>query len=619
MKTKFFYLTALVSVALAGCTANEYLGDDPGTLQTSQGTPGAIAFGSNAGKFTRATSNTGTVAEMLDGQFKVLGVKETSTPGTYSTVFPNYVVFNSTIKTNSNPDGNDTDADNTQRMNGWEYVGTSASTTYGEAATALPSDQTIKYWDWASDKYHFVAGSPVANFTFNGASDGITTASVTGLKGHITANAGAIGTTVYNPVYIADPVNVPKANYNQEVAFSFKRQQTFVRVGVYEIIPGYRISEIHFYEYDTETPGWKVSAENNQNIILASTTANYFQGADDATATLTYNWTTPTYTFAYASGLTLSNNWYGGALSGVPATTSTHATVSEFYGTDKDMAATGYFTVIPSASALTAQPILIKCNYTLTSTDGSGETITVTGATAAIPAAFSKWNPNTTYTYLFKISDNTNGKTDPSQPNEGLYPITFDAAVIAEEDAAKLGFITTVSTPSITTYQEGSVVATGVEYVKDAAIYFTAQNDETGALNTLAALNEDAAAVGMVKVYKLAGAATEADLILTRPSTAFTTSVGAAAKTINEQEIAAAKWASFTPDAAGYYAIEYLTGFDSGTVIDTETSAVGYYKRTGDVGSYTYTKVTSGNGDGSSTYCKAAFAYKVVYVVAAHS
>ena len=197
----------------------------------------------------------------------------------------------------------------------------------------------------------------------------------------------------------------------------------------------------------------------------------------------------------------------------------------------------------------------------LTALDGS-ETIKVSGATAAIPAAFCKWNPNTTYTYLFKISDNTNGKTNPDQPNEGLYPITFDATVIAEVDGTQQGYITSVSTPSITTYQAGSVTTDGVRYVTGTPIYFTAQNDETGELRSIYGLTYGSEVQGATQVYKVPAGTTEADLILTRPANddnKFTTTAGSSAWDINGQSVAANKWGSFTPDAAGTYAIEYCT------------------------------------------------------------
>ena len=502
-------------------------------------------IGGKAGKITRATANTGTVAEMLDGQMKIYGVKgETTTPA-FTTVFGNYQLWNAATTTTSNPDGD------------WEYVG--AAGTYG--TVTLSAAQGIKYWDYDTEEYHFVAGSPVSSFTYALDANGdIATASVTGLAGHINPNTTGTGITT-NPVYIAAPVKVVKANYQQEVNFQFTRQQTFVRVGVFETVPGYTISAISFYPYGES--GWSATPDANHNIVLASTTANYFRGSTNGTATLTYEWTTPSYTFDYTAGtLTQQKNWYGGALtSGVPAVTST-ATVANLYGSDDDMVtSTGYFTVIPMASESAAAPILIKCDYTLTAEDGD-DVINVKGATAAIPAAYCKWAPNTSYTYLFKISDNTNGTTgtvgtDP----EGLFPITFDAAVIAEADGTSLGNITSVSTPSITTYQAGSVTATGIKYVVDKPIYFTAQNDETGATYTLTTGGD---AVSNVQVYKLAGAATEADLILTAPSTTFTTSLVASETAVGKWTVPAGS-ASFTPTTTGYYAIQYQTATSPAT------------------------------------------------------
>lgn len=551
MKTKYFFIAALAVITLAGCMSDEYVGDSP---DASQESVGAIRIGGRSGYLTRATSNTGTVANMLDGQFKVYGVKNV---GGYTDVFKNYLVWNNTTKTTSNPDGADTDEDANSSMNGWEYVGTAGS--YSGVTTT--SNQYIKYWDYSASNYHFVAGSPYANFTFNLTSGDIATATVTGIAGHINPSTTETALTT-NPVYIADPVNVPKANYNQEITFSFTRQQAFVRVGVYETIPGYSVSEIKFYHYMATASEWQ-DADNakHKNIVLASTVRNYFSGATDAIATLTYDWSgdTPTYTYAYTSGLTTAKNWYGGLFSnGVPATTSTESTVANLYGTDTDMASNGYFTVIPSASALEAQPILIKCDYTLTSLDDSGETIKVTGATAAIPSAFTYWKPNTSYTYLFKISDNTNGSTGtPDTDPAGLFPITFDAVVIAETSGTEQGTITTVTTPSITTYQEGSVTTTGVKYTANKPIYITAADNTTEELNTLVDYGK---VVGQVKVYKLTSEQTEADLIVNPPTTTpLSTTLVTSDTTVGNVTLTANKAMSFTPTETGYYAIRYRT------------------------------------------------------------
>lgn len=336
-----------------------------------------------------------------------------------------------------------------------------------------------------------------------------------------------------------------------------------VRVGFYETIPGYSITEIHFYEYDTD--GTTLKASTGNNVILTSGTKNYFVGGNNVKGTITYNWTgtTPSYTYTYDdTNLTQSQNWCAGKFEphNALATEST-AAVAELYGKDNDMSTNGYFTVIPTPSATTAAPILIKCDYTLTSDDYSGETIKVTGATAAIPAAFSKWEANTRYTYLFKISQNTNGYTGDDPTKAGLYPITFDAAVKESTDAMQgQGTVTTVSTPSITTYQKSSVTDASIEYKTGEAIYATA-TDKDGEEYTL----KTDGTVGNVQVYKLSKERNEAELQVSEVvkaeitnGTKITTTVPTTKTTVGNVTLAANKYLSFTPDAAGFYAIQYL-------------------------------------------------------------
>ncbi len=112
----------------------------------------------------------------------------------------------------------------------------------------------------------------------------------------------------------------------------------------------------------------------------------------------------------------------------------------------------------------------LKVDYTLISTDGSGETIKVTGASAQVPKVYAQWKSGYAYTYLFKISENTNGHTGPTTTPEGLYPITFDAVVTETEEGVQ-ETITTVATPSITTYTQGRVVTENDEYLTGNNIY----------------------------------------------------------------------------------------------------------------------------------------------------
>ena len=134
-----------------------------------------------------------------------------------------------------------------------------------------------------------------------------------------------------------------------------------------------------------------------------------------------------------------------------------------------------YTPVLPVAKAT---PLTIRMNYTLTSEDGSKETIKVYGAKAVIPAAYTAWQPNHAYTYIFKISDNTNGTTSTTTDKEGLFPITFDAVVndVAENDFSHES-ITTVSTPSVTTYAWDATNSKVVNAYKGAVDQYPAGSD----------------------------------------------------------------------------------------------------------------------------------------------
>lgn len=543
-----YFLYAASALALASCSSDDFLGENSGNGQNASS---AINFGGNAGKITRATQNTGNPQEMLAYQFKVYGVKKMSENGVdkFEASFTNYSVWYDDAK------------NTTSNTNGWEYVGTKG-TTHGNGNVKLVADQYIKYWDYAAKEYHFVAGSPISSFTYNRNEDvavagmKIPSATIFGLAGHITANKE--GTPLEtNPVYVATPIVVKKENYQKPVKFEFNRQQAMVRVGIYETIPGYSITEIKFHEATGE--------KTSNNIILTSATPDYFVGGNGITGTVKYDWATakPSYTFEYTDNgqLKKSSNWYAGFFEPhqKPLATTSTADVATLYGADADMSSTnGYFTVIPTPSATTAAPILIKCDYTLTSDDYSGETIKVTGATAAIPAAFSKWEVNTRYTYLFKISQNTNGYTGDDPTKAGLYPITFDAVVKKASTDAMQGTVTTVSTPSITTYQDGSVTDNGIEYKSGKAIKVTV-TDANGKVQTLAA---GGTAVGSVAVYKFTDAINEAEIQVkgTTGATAVTGEV-------------TGNMFTFTPATEGYYAIQYMT-----TAATAKTPAAYAYK-----------------------------------------
>ena len=575
MRTKYFFFAALAVGALASCSSDEFMGENNSPGTQSQGIQ-AIDFGSGARNMTRSTGDDIT---KLAGNFMVAATK---TVGSRTQkVIDNYKVWNKASNA----------TDNTTNRYGWEYVGNDGASDLGEGKISLEKNQSIKYWDLSASAYHYVAGSPTKAFKFIfGPGNVITGATITGIRAHVSANpkTDASGTAIASDVtpigavYVADPIILDPngdytggsgKNYENAVKFNFTGQQALVRVGIYETIPGYHVTSINFYPYDKTNDKWSTTASTYHNVILNSlSNANYFLGGK-LNATLTYDWNAtpnPTYSFTYNDAAHSSNSWYGGSFylsEDKPMLTTSSATKSEmdrFFGTDKEMQESGYFPVMPTATGATNSPLVLKCDFTLTSDDHSGETIEVKGATAAIPANFSQWEINHAYTYLFKISDKTAGAQGV------LYPIQFDAMIVDGKNNRD-GFITTVSVPSITSYQFASpytnlendqVNEVGIKYVTNEKIYVTVQDNATGKLKELAAL-ANPEAEGMIKVYYLGtDELTESDLQVNRPTEHDNikpvTEIPTTAWSLHGKSFSNPYYMTFTANTAGFYAVEYV-------------------------------------------------------------
>ena len=575
MRTKYFFFAALAVGALASCSSDEFMGENNSPGTQSQGIQ-AIDFGSGARNMTRSTGDDIT---KLAGNFMVAATKTVGS--STQKVIDNYKVWNKASNA----------TDNTTNRYGWEYVGNSGTSDLGEGKISLEKNQSIKYWDLSASAYHYVAGSPTKAFEFLfGAGNVITGAKITGIRAHVSANpktdangtAIASDVTPIGAVYVADPIILDPngdhtggsgKNYENAVKFNFTGQQALVRVGIYETIPGYHVTSINFYPYDKTNDNWSTTASTYHNVILNSlSNASYFLGGT-LNAALTYDWNAtpnPTYSFTYNGATHSSNSWYGGSFylsEEKPMLTTSSATKSEmdrFFGTDKEMQESGYFPVMPTATGATNSPLVLKCDFTLTSDDHSGETIEVKGATAAIPANFSQWEINHAYTYLFKISDKTAGAQGV------LYPIQFDAMIIDGKNNRD-GFITTVSVPSITSYQFASpytnleddqVSEVGIKYVTNEKIYVTVQDNATGKLKALAAL-ANPEAEGMIKVYYLGtDELTESDLQVNRPKEDDTikpvTDIPTTAWSLHGKSFSNPYYMTFTANTAGFYAVEYV-------------------------------------------------------------
>lgn len=553
MKTmkKYLFLAAAVTM-MASCSDNNYVGDNnPNSPDGS----GAIAFGSGFKAVTRGNAYGADAAALLNNRFIVGGFKNTGETQ-YSKVFDNYAVKWS-VNTAGTTSSNTSD---------WEYVGV----TPLSPATSITASvgQTMKYWDYSTSSYDFIAYSTGAATEVSGEP----TAGQVKVTAIDHANKGTAAFTLTGAsndlagCYIADLVTVNKANYGKEVQLTFHSIASKVRIGLYETIPGYSVTNVKFYQAHPTTLG--TGSGTTPYLIGSFTNADYF--------VVSYTGTTAQVT---PSGSTFANNVSFGSFPSTAIGTTSAATT--FAGTTSPY----YQTMMPNAGTGALE---LAVDYTLESEDGSGEIINVYGATASIPVAYTKWLPNYAYTYIFKISDNTNGwtstvTTDPS----GLYPITFDAVVFSPEDASEQSTITTVSTPCITTYQKGHAYTAGPEYAASATNPIFVQVmvdgnlkgdlDTNGQLYTLAAGKSEADVLNALSIQT----ASDATTITGRNGLTLTKAISDAAITAipgvdgNDITVTAGQAASFAA-TAGNYAYVYDTGEWDGIAVALTTQPAGW-------------------------------------------
>lgn len=497
---KKYFIYAVSALALAGCSSDDFLGGQPSPTKLTDNN--VINFNGGSSATTRATG--GTAANKLGKKFFVYGTKvksetEANDETDQQVVYMNYLV--------QFKDGTaNTTVSNTA---GWEYVGVTNDFTSAVTPNVGNKPQTIKYWDYSAPSYVFYACSADENDLSNDNDNAkvkiekITNASSIYEKGYeVTLKKGAHPENLYfsdrkvltkstNAVHGKDDV------YGGEVNFTFRNSMTKVRVAFYETIPGYSVKIDGFYSSITSntanTSNFVADLKQNTPLVMSDEGTKYnvvyYKSGDLENQPRMI----ATEDGAEKNVLTLGKGLFVNSL----GTEKTNPTYDTYDTNDTN---TGVYTWFMPQTENTSK-LKLKVDYTLTSTDGSNETINVKGATAEVPAELLCWKPNYAYTYLFKISTNTNGTTGDGNP-AGLYPITFDASVV-ETAEGNAEYITTVSEASITTF---AVDATG-KYVNGAnAKEYTAGSDiyatvvEGNALKTLTIGTNDA----NTKVYKIA-------------------------------------------------------------------------------------------------------------------
>ena len=461
-----FFIAAASALALASCSSDDFLGEIQGNEQN--GATSAINFGGDTGKITRATTKGNAAADLLENNFVVVGFKGSKTDAANNETYA-FDHYNVNF-------GNGTANSTESNRAGWEYVNQKMEVKGIDASLAQSgaTQQTIKYWDHSCASYDFIAFSMGKK---GAASKYATPTPVNNadLKGAAYTLTGNVNTL--SECYISDMKTVTEPNYNKtSVSMSFRHLASKVRMALFEIVPGYVISDVKFYDATSTTAtanpeGTLIGEFNNSGTLTVFFPTT---GTDNATEK-DYNKAHVRFTKSTTAGedgvlnfkkfgaVNYNNQAEGSILAGSTYLSQNAATPS--------YCGAGYQNVLPSEGAASA--ITLRIDYKLTSVDGSKETINVKGATATVPAEYTEWKSGYAYTYIFKISQDTNGSTGGT--STGLTAISFDAVVVDDEANGLQETITTVSDNSFTTYgyKDNKVTTNGNEYVNGTDIYAT--------------------------------------------------------------------------------------------------------------------------------------------------
>lgn len=457
-----FFIAAASALALASCSSDDFLGEIQGNEQN--GATSAINFGGDTGKITRATTEGNAAAELLENNFVVVGFKGIKTNEANNEVyaFDHYNV-NFGIGTANSTESN---------RAGWEYVNQKMEVKGIDASLAQSgaTQQTIKYWDHSCKSYDFIAFSMGKGSASKYATP--TAVNKADLKNAAYTLTGDVNTL--SECYISDMKTVEEKDYGKTVSMSFRHPASKVRMALFETVPGYVISDVKFYDATNTTPttdGTLIGTFNNSGTLTVYFPTTGIVNKDNKD----YNKAHVKFTASTAAGetATLSSKGFGAVKYG----NQDEGTILEGNKYLSQNAAKpsycgdGYQNVLPSEGAASA--ITLRIDYKLTSVDGSKETINVKGATATVPAEYTEWKSGFAYTYIFKISQDTNGSTGGS--STGLTAISFDAVVVDDEANGFQETITTVSDNSITTYgyKDNKVTTGGNEYADGSDIYAT--------------------------------------------------------------------------------------------------------------------------------------------------
>lgn len=322
-----------------------------------------------------------------------------------------------------------------------EYENTDESKGYVKTASDFMSannNQYLRYWDLAFDNTNFYAYAPYrsAGVTFD-----YTTKKIT--VDQAAQTAAYDDPTLHEFMYAG--ATAKNADL-KDVTLKFKHLGAQVNLRFYEDVRGYKVQII-----DVTTSGTGIQATPAIKSGDTYTKADYYTSCG---ATIDFNTiTTPSASVNHDGATKTQKN-----LKFVIPGKDNHLTdfkskrgVDYSIIPEKVSTGTQTFAESPTVYYPVAQPessevgFTFHVSYKLIAED-NGEEITVKNARVYVPAKsgsdfIAAWQPNTKYTYTFKITENSTGSTDPTNPNidepdvpanPTVYPIVFDGATIEE-------------------------------------------------------------------------------------------------------------------------------------------------------------------------------------------
>lgn len=456
-------LFAIATMVLASCSSDGLVNNS-----SSGGGEAPIAFSVEKKNITRAGETPTTTPKNLEatGHYN-FGVWAYKVKGADSQlVMDNYLVgysdgngigyANKGASTWSNEEGVTTD--HKDHKSPWfyenlgteEYDNTDKTKGYVKTASEFMSankNQYLRYWDLAYTNTNFYAYAPYRSENVSFDYD----------KKKITVKAAA-QTAGYDDPSLQEFMyaGAQATNKNQEdVKLEFKHLGAQVNLRFYESVRGYKVEIIDVTTDGTgiqATPATATEAANGANTTKTTT---YYTTCG---ATIDYsNVTSPTATVNYTDAQKSHDN----LKFAIPVKDNNGKNL-EVYKTKYNVipeavseGATQTYATSPTVYYPVAQPtdsevgFTFHVSYKLIAED-NGEEITVKDARVYVPAYvkngdnkdyIAAWQPNTKYTYTFKITESSTGSTSPDDPTitdptvpttPQVYPIVFDGATIED-------------------------------------------------------------------------------------------------------------------------------------------------------------------------------------------